>query len=114
MKFIISRASCWSDDQPCNEAVQEKLTFVDERHIDDPLKNSYIGQAWYTDEGYFNHRVENGHIKRDYYRNDWTITIDTLADLLALQDKYGHLILYNTTDCIECPREIKIYDDYVE
>ena len=115
MIFIVNRASTvWNGDEvpPCEEAVMKPVLHTDERDVDDPMKNPYIGKAWYTDEGYFNHRIEDCHIKRDKYFNEWTIEINTFEELMNFIDKYGDIIIadrYNQEF-----KEITIYDDYVE
>ena len=114
MKFIIRRASSYYDTEPCEEAIQEELKFTDTRNIDDPMKNKYIGESWYTDEGYFNHRVENGKIKRDYMEKVWTIEINSLEELTNFYNKYGNIIIYKKNDDNECYDTIKIYDSWVE
>ena len=114
MKCIVTRTSCRGYDQkPCEEAVKEILTAVDERIIDDPMKNKLIGERWYTEEGYFNHRVENGHIKRDYKKPAYTIELKSLNDLQNFIDKYGSVIIERST-YKEIPFEIEIYDDWRE
>lgn len=114
MKCIVTRTSCRGDDQkPCEEAVKEILTAVDERIIDDPMKNKLIGERWYTEEGYFNHRVENGHIKRDYKKSAYTIELESLEDLQNFVDKYGDVIIERST-CKEILFEIEIYDYWRE
>lgn len=113
MKYIVTRTSCWGDEKPCEEAVEEIVTYVDERCIDDPMKNEYIGKSWYTDEGYFNHRVENGHIKRDRKESAYTIELESLEDLQDFINKYGHVVIQET-DYKEVPLEIEIYDDWRE
>ena len=114
MKCIVTRTSCLGYDQkPCEEAVKEILTDVDERTIDDPMKNKLIGERWYTEEGYFNHRVENGHIKRDYKKSAYTIELESLEDLQNFIDKYGSVIIERST-YKEIPFEIEIYDEWRE
>ena len=90
MKYIVTRTSCLGYDQkPCEEAVKEILTDVDERTIDDPMKNKLIGERWYTEEGYFNHRVENGHIKRD---------LVVVPSYTAKGLEFDSVIIYNDID----------------
>ena len=114
MKFHISRVSCWDDKvSPCKEAYKDKYVRVDERTTNDPLKNKFIGKAWY-DEGK-NHRVEKGHIKRDFDDEDWFIDINSFEELMALLKREGNLIIsesYFLGD--DKLGHIKIYDDYNE
>lgn len=62
---------------------------VDERTIDDPSKFSqeWDKRNWYTDGE--NHRVENGHIKRDFEESFHIIEINTIEDLLEFQRKHN-------------------------
>lgn len=113
MKYIITRASDWNDKQPCDNAIQEDVLCIDERTVDDPMKNPHIGEKWYSDFGYFNHRVENGHIKRDYYRKVWTMEINTLEELHKFMEKEGEIIIGLDYWGSKLPH-ITIYDDYVE
>lgn len=114
MKYIVTRTYCsYEDRKPCEEAVKEVLTAVDERIIDDPMKNKLIGERWYTEEGYFNHRVENGHIKRDYKKSAYTIELESLEDLQNFIDKYGFVTIARST-YKEIPFEIEIHADWRE
>lgn len=112
MKFVISRTS--DSGQPCKEAFSGKGIRIDERTTDDPAKIvAYGGKTewWYGDGK--NHRVENGHIKRDIEHTFWFIEIATLDDLLKFIGEYGQIVIgpcYYNSDYIE----IEIYDDYRE
>ena len=115
MKYIVTRTSTCGESKPCDEAVEETVTLIDERNIDDPMKNKFIGKRWYTEEKYFNHRVENGHIKRDFKEKRWTIEINSLEDLNKLEEKYGKLIITKPIwTCYDIPYEIEIYDTWRE
>ena len=112
MKMRITRTSLsWSDEKnpPIEEAIRGKYIYVDERTCDDPSKiHHYKGDTkWWYEEGK-NHRVENGHIKRDIEREGWLIVINSLEQLVDLSKKYGELII-NADE-----NEIEIYDDYRE
>lgn len=64
---------------------------IDERTTDDPTKipaHKGTDGHWY-DEGR-NHRVEGGHIKRDFDDEDWFIDIADIPALLAFLDEAGH------------------------
>ena len=114
MKYMVRRASLWDDDiKPCDEAKKEETIGIDERTVNDPHKIKSLGDMWYTQEGYFNHRVEKGHIKRDYKEQNWVIEINSLEELNAFINKYGGIIIgYHTQN--PNYKEITIYDDYVE
>ena len=57
----------------------------------------------------YNHQ----HIYREFNDEIWCIKINSLEELLKLQDKYGDIIL---TTCFKNNniRELEIYDDYRE
>ncbi len=110
MKFMIQRVSDYSG-QPCKEAVQETYTHVDERTFKTPDKLPRGAEDWYSQGS--NHRVENGHIKRDFVRQAWFIEIADLDHLLRFQDEFGDLVLcwfYGNEDI----RMLEIYDGYRE
>jgi hypothetical protein len=114
MKFHISRVSCFDDEtSPCEKAYKDKYVRVDERTVNDPMKNNFIGKVWY-DEG-TNHRVEKGHIKRDFQETGWFIDINSFEELLQLLRREGDLILSESYFLGDGKTgHIKIYDDYVE
>ena len=114
MEFITNRASTW-DGKPCDEAKRKTVIAVDERTVNDPkrLKCMSDPKKWYTDPKYFNHRVENGHIKRDFKTEEWVVEINTLEELLKFIDKYGQVIVGSWYRNKNLP-SIEIYDDYRE
>lgn len=113
MKFVVTRTSCFEDGEegPCKGAFKEEYIRIDERAIDDPMKNNFIGAAWYT-EGR-NHRVEDGNIKRDFLDVTWFIEFNSLDDLLQFTKEHGRVVIqpfyFNPIYT-----EIEIYDDYRE
>lgn len=114
MKFRVSRTSLHNDEQPCEEARKELFVVVDERTVDDPSKvfpNS--GVNWWYGYGE-NHRVENGHIKRDFPGKDWLIDISSFEKLEKFIDKHGEVVISKTTNCSPSGLRIEIYDDYRE
>lgn len=112
MKFKVERTSLFNDDKkPCDAAFKENYTRIDERVIDDPSKNIYT-KDWY--EHGTNHRVENGHIKRDFVDEGWFIEIPSLAELVQfIEDNGGDVVIGK---CFGNPSitKIEIYDDYRE
>jgi hypothetical protein len=111
---MISRTSIWSDEkQPCNEAYIDTYVRVDERTVDNPEKLNGIGNKkdWY--ENGKNHRVENGHIKRDFDDKAYFIDINSLEELTDLYIKYGELIIGKSFWNPDIP-SIEIYDSYRE
>jgi len=114
MKYTISRTSNWDDAvAPCKEAIKETCVRVDERTVNDPSKISCFkgNNDWY-DKG-TNHRVENGHIMRDFPHEDWFVEVN---DIMKFGEKYGTLILNVHSGCIYAKGfpHIEIYDDYRE
>ena len=112
MEYRVTRTSQWNEDKPCEEAYQKQIIYTDERNIPDPMENLLIGKSWYTDKGWFNHRVENGHIKRDKYVDVWMIEIKDQEELLKFIDKYGDIVIQK--DESYHSYEIEIYDGWRE
>lgn len=114
MRFAIGRTSRPDDVGPCEEAYRDKCITVDERGADDPAKvPAHRGQSdWWCERGK-NHRIEDGHIKRDFDGEGWFIDIETLDELLSFIAKYEQAVLgpwYNNPDILR----IEIYDDWRE
>lgn len=106
MWFRINKASDVYE-KPHNKAIMKKGYIVDERIVDNPEK---LGirierENWYK-RG-VNHRVENGHIKRDLEIEDWYIEINFLHELMKLIEDCGHRLVIDD-------EKIIIYDDYLE
>jgi hypothetical protein len=110
MRFRVKRTSVWREDRPCEEAYSREYMFVDERTVDAPEKLKYRNAAedWISHGE--NHRVENGHIKRDFRKDGWFIDFDSLPELCAFIDKYGEVIIMRRGNIMA----IEIYDDYRE
>lgn len=94
MKYMIFRTSDF-DNKPCEEAYLDKYISIDERAVDAPSK-IIDGDDWYK-EGK-NHRIENGHIKRDFEDEEYFIDIDSLEKLNNLSSKYGEIIISSSGD----------------
>lgn len=115
MKYAVRRTSDFiSEDKPCKEAVRGKYTRIDERTVNDPMliKSVRDGREKWYDRG-TNHRVENGHIKRDFEDEAWFVEINTLKELNDFIDKYGDCVIMEFWEnpSILC---IEIYDTYRE
>ena len=110
MEVIIYRTSSF-DGKPCEGAYKKSYTRIDERTTDAPEKVAfYAGKsAWWYEKG-SNHRVENGHIKRDFVDFAWFILID---DIFEFVDKHDHVVVNR---CFQNPSiwSVEIYDDYRE
>jgi hypothetical protein len=87
VRFRVMRTSVWNDRvQPCAEAVQA----------------AYRGRDCL------------GSIVRELGpKTAWFIDLDTLADLLAFQDRYGEIIVKQAWDD-PGTYELEIYDDHRE
>ena len=113
MKFAVTRTS--TNGQPCEEAVLEEYIRIDEYDADNPEKVGINPRntSWWYDRGE-NHRVENGHIKRDFRTTGWFIEINSLDDLIAFKNKYGSLVIEDDPYNRNQFARIEIYDDYRE
>ncbi len=93
MWFVLS----WFPNEeaaPHPKAIKKVCVQVDERTTDDPSKipvYQELGspEGWYRDGS--NHRVENGHIKRDFDVEAWCLEVNTLQELLNIVTTYGHI-----------------------
>ena len=117
MKFIIDRSSLgwWlAKKAPYDGAIMETCIRVDERTTDAPEKvPSHNGETeWWYEKGR-NHRVEDGHIKRDFDAQAWFIEINSLEELLALIANEGDIVVGYSNMNSDIPY-IEIYDDYRE
>lgn len=113
MRFMVSRTSNYGQCPPCEGARQETYLRVDERTVDDPAKlNLFENETDWYGLG-CNHRIENGHIKRDYECKGYFIDIANLEELLAFMDTHGPIVIQKTNTNPQM-REIEIYDDYRE
>ena len=92
MEFKVTRTSQW-DIQPCKEAYEKEYNSVDERVVNDPTKIAAYGHTsdWWYEAG-SDHRVEGGHIKRDFPKMGWFVTLDTLEDFVKFFEKQGDLM----------------------
>lgn len=114
MEYRIKRTSLWGNEhQPHPKAYPKKYLRVDERTVASPddLRDGWCKKDWFA-RG-INHRIENGHICRDFEEDGWFIEIENLnyflmtlksefnVDEIVLSSDYGHL-------CVE------IYDAYRE
>jgi len=108
--FIVSRASSYGDDPPCDNAFQLEVINVDVRNTDDPKKipaNRGTDGNWYVLGT--NHRVVNGKITRELgTRKEWVVSI---KNILEFVDKYGACVIGKTNNG---DYTITIYDDYIE
>ena len=100
MRFIISRYRNQDEaDPPCDEAIWTKIIRVDERTANHPAKipmnhrlSNQEAMDWWHGDG-ANHRIENGHIKRDFIDCAWIVDLNTYGEFLAFYRKYGPLTI---------------------
>lgn len=93
---------------------------IEERVIDDPSKfgssNVYDREHWYLDGK--NHRLEHGHIKRDFDEEFYVIEINTLEDLFKFQATHNTSasVSLNSSGYIVDGKELPsfYYDYYME
>lgn len=114
MKFHISRTSDGIDEmQPHEKAYKDKYIHIDSRYTDDSNKLNHKEDRdnWYNKGN--NHRVENGHIKRDFQEESWFIDIDSLKELIDFLNEVGSIVVTKFIWNEDIP-EIEIYDDYRE
>lgn len=121
MEFQITRTSLWNEKKPCEEAYKKEIIRIDERGFktfEEHNERLPRSKKW-LEEG-FNHKImppneefSTEHIYREFNDEIWCIKINSLEELLKLQDKYGNIIL---TRCFKNKniRELEIYDDYRE
>lgn len=115
MKFMVTRTSLLGREKcPVEGAKRERFVRIDERTANDPKKipaHKGTDGDWY--EKGSNHRVEKGHIKRDFEDEAWFVELGSLEDLLNFVDKNGEVVvgwsMWNSGI-----RSLEIYDDYRE
>ncbi len=116
MEFMVTRTSGMRDgESPCGGAVMKPFTRIDERTTKRPENiSAFKGKdtSWWYGEGE-NHRVEHGHIKRDFQQDGWFIEIPDLDALLKFYSKHGNLIIQPSM-WNPAITAIEIYDDYRE
>ena len=88
MKFRVVNES-WLDP-PCKNCIGENYIRIDERTVDDPSKNICL-KDWYK-EG-TNHRLESGHIKRDFIDTGYFVEISNLEMLREFIEDNGSIIV---------------------
>lgn len=110
MRFTISRASKGIADEsaPCDEAVRGNLrvwSYYTFRSVSEANKR-YPNLTF--------EKIQGGGVRSDRgYEPEWFIEVDTLDALLALESKYGQLVIERHWRNHE-QLNIEIYDDYRE
>lgn len=110
MKFLVSRKvqSISSSEKPCEEAVKEMLTPLDYRTVGslEEAKNKIWFKQWY--EGGVNHREEDGMVvcEKKEKEERWVVEFNTLEELIRFQEKYGDILIRNTSPYKETRKEI--------
>ncbi len=114
MEFLINRTSTYNE-KPCNDATKKRFIFIDRRTVKTlaEARQSLWGEEYFS--GGTNHREENGMVARDLEPiEQWTISINTLEDLIKFISKQGPIIISEETSCKGVTHEIEIYDEYRE
>ena len=119
MEFKISRTSLSNKKKPCDSAYKKEIIKIDERGFNDFDEFKEMLHENWKARG-FNHKIipannkfNHQHIYREFNDEIWCIEINSLEELLELQDKYGEIIL-GTSFENDSIRELEIYDDYRE
>ena len=107
-KYIVEHTSLWGNEKPCDGAIKETLTYMDER-------TTSLGAAkrafWFPNFIKSNDSYEEiggklvGYCKREAW------TIDTTIEEMC--EKEGPLVIAKS-DYVEVPIAIEIYDEYRE
>ena len=117
MEFMISKTSLYGDDDrsPHERAYKKAYLRVDERTADDPEKiPSEGGGRWYRSGK--NHRIEDGHIMRDFDDEAWFIEIKDLDELIQFTKTLDGTkeIVFGESYWNNQMLQIEIYDGYRE
>src|SRR5574344_2214278 len=93
MEFMLSRASVRINEKPCDEAYIKNYMMKDVKMFKSFEEYDSRGKDNFLDNG-SNHRInEEGYIEREFENKTWFVKIDSLEDLLALENKYGEIII---------------------
>ena len=113
MKFKVERTSMWNGEKPCEEAYKGQIPYVQElcfktfEEFKDKYKEDFLSRGT-------NHRIIKKGIARDMgYEDCWYVDINSLEELVALEKKYGNIIItrpYTDSKILE----LEIYDTYRE
>lgn len=87
MKIVIKKGEYNVRPLNCIHLQKEVVLWIDERYVDHPSKLKNVDKNW-CKEG-INHRVEKGHIKRDFRVIEWVgdLTIENLITILDNHSK---------------------------
>jgi len=121
MEFEISRTSLWNEAKPCDEAYRKSIIRIDERGFSSfEEHNERLPRDKKWEEEGFNHKIipanneyDHSHIYREFDDEIWCIKLNSLEDLLKLQDKYGNLVLEKSFKNNNI-RRLEIYDTWRE
>lgn len=107
MKFIINEE--YDTIAKLDNETLEELTYLDVRNVSlEKAKTKKWYQEWY-DKG-INHREENGQAVCDWktkYKAR-VINIDSLEELIQLQEKLGEIIIGNYVNYLEVKKAISL------
>lgn len=112
MKFIVNRTtvSLTGSKSPCEEAREEELTPLDYRTV--RTLEEAKKKIWYKDwlEGGVDHREEAGMVvcDRKVKEKQWVVDLNSLEELIDFQEKYGEIVISDSSPYRETKKEIKI------
>jgi|GEM_PF-625746 len=115
MKFIVSnkKVGLTALRKPCAEAKEEEITPLDYRMVS--TLEEAKKKVWYKDwiEGGVNHREEGGMVvcEKKQKNKEWVMSINTLEELLDMQNKYGEILIMDSSPYKEIKKELKILGD---
>ena len=111
MRFVVTRASLWMDDSPCEGGVLRDVVNYERWCIPTFEKFKELHQEEFTAMG-FDHKKTKDGIQRSLPLKKWTCDIDSLEDLMEFVDRNGEIVIRPQWQ-YDLP-EIIIYDDYIE
>lgn len=117
MKYQITTSSSWGDEDesPWKTAKKEPFPRYDTRTCTEEYYNEHLtrhdGKKW-REVGTDHTVLPDGNIRRTMEdENVWVVEINTLEELMKLQEECGHSIIISSRNPIP---SIEIYDGYRE
>ena|SRR5699024_5487659 len=113
MNFLITRTNDFTNSKPCEEAYEDIYISHDIRTLhsfedfDEKFKNKF------EDNGRNHHINDEGYIQREFVKEGWFVSLNSLEELIHFKEKYGSLVIGNHFNNKNIT-EIEIYDGYRE
>lgn len=114
-KFIVKRTSLgWHDDvKPCEEAKEESVTSYDCRTLPVKSMQKKFPDADFSDFEDYTFKSGIKGCRRVFYKNVYTIEIDSFEELMSFIKKYGAVVILSKS--LDCDLQtIEIYDSWRE